>query len=176
MDNFYFEHNDTDEYKVLELFEKDTNNRNCIIVYSIKKNSICYIDNLECEIKSQKFQPISYLIVRELINILESKGIKYIYLAVAASGKRFYRLYELYRSMGFICVPDDFNINTFNGYNKINTTESFLNSEYALRAKNETITNEHRRTLRDLYMINCGIMIGSVNHIKATLDNKIGKA
>jgi hypothetical protein len=123
MDDFRFEFLNDDFKKVSEekiqianggvikLYKKDIalnniDNLLCKLFFEINNKS-CYISAIECSQKSDKFKPISFIIVKKLLDILQKKEIEYIYLIASPKGSFPEKLCNLYRSMGFL-YPNDY--------------------------------------------------------------------
>jgi hypothetical protein len=70
-----------------------------------------YLDSLDCYAKSDIFKPISFLIVYKFLQILQKLDIPFVFFSVAATGEKYYRLFELYHTMGFVCKPYGTNLN-----------------------------------------------------------------
>ena len=155
----------------------------CQLDYTILgegEHEVAYLDNLMCYGKIKGFQYASYLIINKLMEILQASGIKYIYLRVAANMSpsrrmNFYRLYEFYRSIGFYCLPiiytpeeeEEDSIEKI--YNDSKSAPDFLApNPFRLPSRESNVSILHER-----YQLECGKMIGSVDEIKALLDEKI---
>ncbi len=138
---------------------------------------VAYLENIMCYEKIENFGPLSYLIVNKLMELLEASDIKYIYLRVAANkykedGLKFYRLYELYRTMGFYCLPNIYTPETEEQsvedlYKEMKGADDFLKT--ARKPKTKANVNRLHRE----YQIDCGKMIGSVSEIKEILEQAI---
>ena len=157
----------------------------CALDYVIQgegANQIAYLEGIECSTKSDKFQPLSYLIIKKLMDILTAKGINYIYLTVApyrfGAGKyAFHKLYHFYRTMGFVCLPVGIDPATnaqpvASHYAVQKSLPDFL--ETANKSNKKTNSANVDKLIR-LYYNSCGKMIGKVSEIKDILERQINE-
>jgi hypothetical protein len=140
---------------MIKLFETSNNNtynthddQLCNLVYEIHNKS-CYLSSIECSKKTSKFKPISFIIVKKLLDILKIKGTEYIYLIANPTGETPHKLCKLYESMGFFYPPDDF---------KFGNLKNNPNNIY------------NKKTNESIY---CGTMIGKVDVMLNNITNKI---
>lgn len=155
----------------------------CQLDYEIQgegANKIAYLENIECTTKSDFFQPLSYLIIKKLMDILENSGIEYVYLRVASNVfgvKRpfFHKLFHFYRTMGFICLPP--NISPESNANPVSThyfvqktLPNFLNTA---NRSNKNTSEANVTALIGKYRSSCGKMLGKVLEIKEILEREI---
>jgi hypothetical protein len=157
----------------------------CALDYVIQGegvNQIAYLEGIECTTKSDNFQPLSYLIIKKLMDILTAKGIDYIYLTVAPNrfGERkyaFHKLYHFYRTMGFVCLPVGIDPATnaqpvASHYAVHKSLPDFLETA---NKSNKNTNNANVNKLIKLYYISCGKMIGKVSEIKDILERQINE-
>ena len=107
---------------LLTLYEKKKNAepvKLCTLYFipHFEGTKLAYLDNLDCYAKTSAFKPISFIIVYKFLQILQSLGIEYVFFSVAAMGNSYYKLFQLYHSMGFVCKPNPTDLNLTN--NKI---------------------------------------------------------
>jgi hypothetical protein len=134
-------------------------------------------------VDSMYFPKLGYLGLYKLMEDLESKDVKYLYLVVGAlTNKNFYKLYNYYRNIGFYCllniyyennIPEEMNVEEIftlhkNAPNYLENTKPQIN-----RLNNLTKSEVNNLWLE--YTENCGKMIGKVYEIKANLKEKIDK-
>jgi len=157
----------------------------CALDYVIQGeggNKIAYLEGIECSTKSEKFQPLSYLIIQKLMDILTVKGINYIYLTVAPNrfGERkyaFHKLYHFYRTMGFVCLPVGIDpaTNAQPVASHYAVQKSLPNFLETANKSNKNTNNSNVSKLIRLYYNSCGKMIGKVSEIKDILDRQINE-
>lgn len=137
---------------------------------SFEESGLAYLDNLDCYAKTDSFKPVSYLIVYKFLEILNSLAIPFVFFSVAAAGDRYYRLFELYHSMGFVCKPYTISLNG-------NATE-LLRQYKAQQANNEGFFSAlpsrnlaHRNTAMNMFN-RCSEMYGHVPTALAKIESQ----
>jgi hypothetical protein len=138
---------------------------------SFEGSGLGYLNQLDCsKIKTNTFRPVSYLIVYKFLEILQSLEIPFVFFSVAAAGEKYYRLFELYHSMGFVCKPDASTLSE-------NATE-ILTQYKAQQVNNEGFFRAlssrnlaHKNTAMNMFM-RCSEMYGHVPSVLAKIESQ----
>lgn len=152
----------------------------CILQFSF--NAVGELDLLHClDVKIEKYKLKSYLIVRKFLEILkESHGIRTVYLMPLSNPKKgFMKLYNLYKTMGFICIGAYKDLETFIGMNTNNGRLTHL-SETKSKSNSmlKTLTDKNvlnESNIRTLITNSCVYMAGNVDYILETIGAQISK-
>jgi len=154
----------------------------CIVSFIIndEKTNIGYIDYITSDSKSKKYKPTSFLAFYQVFHIFDNFNIKYCYLSVSPDPKQYWKLYEFYSSIGFICLPTDkrgrpkiedikqLSPNNRNQYiNTRSKTNTFLKNR-----KNKNITKRNIKNQED-YIYNCDNMIGNVKQMMEKMKREL---
>ncbi len=159
---------------LLTMYETKTNGSKvklCTLYFTphYEEGPHAYLDSLDCYAKSDTFKPISFLIVYKFLQILQGLDIPFVFFSVAAAGEKYYRLFELYHTMGFVCKPYGTNIN--------GNTSSILTKFRAQQLSNERYFSnlpsknlQHRNTALNVFN-RCSEMYGHVPSVLAKIES-----
>jgi len=141
----------------------------CIVSFIINQDNsdIGYIDYITSDSKSKKYKPTSFLAFYQVFHIFDNFNIKYCYLSVSPDPKQYWKLYEFYSTIGFLCLPTD-----KRGRPKINNIKELSPNNRNLyintRGKTNTFLKNHKNTTKrniknqENYIYNCENMVGNV--------------
>jgi hypothetical protein len=156
-----FKENPHGEY-VLFTIEAATKKVLCHALFKSEPDRrVAYLDLIQCPRKSEAFKPISYVAIHKLVELLDSANIGFIYLTVSPRVTDYKKLFNLYSSMGFHCLPSTENLATPKFFAKI-----------FQRARTSTFLRAPNRSYND-YLENCMYMIGMTSNIKSILAEKL---
>lgn len=160
---------------LLTMYETRTNGSKvklCTLYFipNFEGGNYAYLNSLDCYAKSDTFKPISFLIVYKFLQILQGLAIPFVFFSVAAAGEKYYRLFELYHTMGFVCKLQEANLvgNTSALLTKFRA-QQLINEGYFTALPSRNLT--HRNTAINIFN-RCSEMYGHVPSVLAKIESQ----
>lgn len=163
------------ERHTLSLYEQTNtvNKKLCTLHYipNYEGTRDAYLEQIDCFQKTSVFKPISFVIMYRFLEELEKRDIQFVFFSVAATGNSYYKLFDLYHKMGFVCKPSEYDISTNLNIRKANANRRYiLNNQYfkdffrIIQGKNAT------KYSMNMFM-RCMEMFGHVSTVKAKIES-----
>lgn len=144
----------------------------CILTFKIQERpNVAELSMISCPRKAATIRPTSAVLFYRLAAILQAAGIEFIALTVVATGEKYWRLFELYGSYGFHCVPIEeetmeVNIDAAIGRLTAGESEGFLAAE--------TAKGDDAKADSFAYYRNCFGMVARVSDVLAATGALLG--
>jgi hypothetical protein len=171
------------EYVLKISLENETEEKVPFCILQFTFNKVGDLDLLHClpDVKLERYKLKSYLIIRKFLEIIkEAYGIRTVYLMPLSNPtKGFMKLYNFYKTMGFVCIGEYKDLDAFIG---MDTNNARLEHLYETKIKSDrmlkTLTDKNtlnESNIRTLVTKSCIYMAGSVDHVLETIQDQISK-
>lgn len=117
---------------------------------------VAHLQKIECELKTNTYKPISFVLMYFVVSIVEWKKVDFIDLTVMAIGDH-WKLYSLYHDMGFACITNT-NTMTKNAYE----TKLYENTDYFKENISQVAAKD--------FKTRCGTMFAYVPTVMKSLE------
>lgn len=148
----------------------------CTIEFTF--NEVGELNMLHCFTnKLEPYKIKSYLIIHKLVQVLKARGVQTVLLMPLAENDRFIKLYNFYKTMGFVCIDGSRHFDEFQTMNNMERLKFISEMKMGSDAMLKSITDKNNLNRANIIKLfqTCMYMAGSVDDILSITKDKINE-